>query len=122
MNHDTFQEAFESRGFGVYVDQEPPDNEPESLPVLAAENDEGDCLYWSVIDSPEQWGVYVDPDDYTLDDATLRWDEVTFDGDDFVIENATGTRTAQMGYGRRAFDGELRIGPHRSKITETNTY
>lgn len=120
MNHERFRQQFEEMGFDVTVDQEPP--EDEELGVLVAENDEGDQLFWSVIDSPEEWGVYIDPDAYTLDDATFRWEDLTIDGDDVVVEGATGTRRKEFGYGRAGFDGELRIGPNRSKVTETNTY
>lgn len=120
MNHELFRKKFKEMGFDVSVDREPPEDEGKE--VLVAENDRGDQLFWSVIDEPEVWGVYIDPDEYTLDDATFRWNELTIDGNEVVIEDATGTRAKQHGYGRAGFDGELRVGPLRSQVTETKTY
>lgn len=120
MNHERFRKQFEDMGFDVSVERESPEDDEGN--VLVAENDDGDKLFWSVIDSPEVWGVYIEPDRYSLDNATFRWEELTFEDGDVVIENAHGTRPKQSGYGRAGFNGELRIGPRGSQVTETHTY
>ena len=120
MNHERFRHKFEEMGFTVSVDNEPVNEHDKG--VLLAENDNGDKIYWCIIDQSETWGIYVDPDRFTLDDATFEWDQVRVDGDTLVFKSATGTRAKQTGYGRAGFSGTLTIDPRGSEVTEVHTY
>lgn len=119
MDHDTFIEEFEEMGFDV---EEKESNEGDGRGVVLAENENGDEIWWSVIDSPEVWGVHIDPDRCSIDQDPFRWKDLDFDGDAVVIEGATGTRSKDFGYGRSGFEGEVRIDSDGLTITETERH
>lgn len=119
MNHDKFREQFEQLGFDVSVDREPP--EDKDLGVLVAENDRGDEIFWSVIADPEQWGLYVSPAGFTLDDATFEWHDADFGDNSVSFDGVSGTRSKQFGYGRAAFRGTLTIDTFTAEVCEVHT-
>jgi hypothetical protein len=116
MDHETFKETFTEIGFHV-KEQEPPEGEERG--TVLAENDNGDELWWSVIDPPEVWGIHIFLDRATLDDTAFQWDELSVEDDEVVIEDATGTRSKNVGYGVTGFDGTVAIDQHGATIAET---
>jgi len=116
MDHETFMETFHDMGFHVY-EWEPPDDAERG--VVSARNENGDEVWWSVIDPPETWGVHVVLDRGTLDDDTFRWSELSIGDGELVIEDATGTHSKRVGYGVTGFDGTVAIDQHGATIEET---
>lgn len=118
MDHEQFKQRLEDLGFDVEEDTD--DTEDGMKPPIKATNQQGDTIWWS-LGADEEWGLYIDPERYTLDDAFLLPREVRLDSDALVIEGATGTKIKDVGYGRAAFDGTMRITKTNTSVTETRT-
>lgn len=117
MDHDTFRTTFSRMGFEIEEERN-----GEDEPVLIAENRQGDKVWWSVDPDTGGWGLYVQPDGPTFDDAMFSPGDVEFSDDALVIPEARGTRPAEVGYGRRGFDGEVRIDSQGVTITEVSEH